>query len=303
MNVNSAYTPEANFSNSAARNQTTIGIQRQDYAQPLPANPQNQPGPAVTVDLSPESRLPGHQVRHKPEAGPLAAKKPETGAEPEKSGSRNAKDSSSLNKLSPEEQRQVNDLKKRDAEVKAHEQAHIAAGGAYVRGGASYEYEQGPDHQSYAVGGEVSIDTSAENTPEATIRKMQVVKRAALAPQKPSGQDRSVAAQAAQAEARARIELRQEKSQDAAAKKEKKAEENAESGTRNNPSSNLNDNSNSDPLATVGRGHSPQASRTPINHLNNDRIAQIARNSYQSAAGSVSFTDSRPAQPNFTAFA
>jgi len=116
--------------------------------------------------------------------------------------------------LSDEEQRQVDQLKKRDAEVKAHERAHIAAGGPYVSGGASYEYERGPDNQNYAVGGEVSIDVSAENNPEATIRKMQIVKRAALAPKDPSGQDRSVAAQAAQTEARARIELQKERSEE-----------------------------------------------------------------------------------------
>ncbi|MEA3333518.1 MAG: putative metalloprotease CJM1_0395 family protein, partial [Pseudomonadota bacterium] len=119
-----------------------------------------------------------------------------------------------FDKLSDEEQRQVDQLKKRDAEVKAHERAHIAAGGPYVSGGASYEYEKGPDNQNYAVGGEVSIDVSAENTPEATIRKMQIVKRAALAPKDPSGQDRSVAAQAAQTEARARIDLQKERSEE-----------------------------------------------------------------------------------------
>ncbi|MBN2809850.1 MAG: hypothetical protein JXR80_10195 [Deltaproteobacteria bacterium] len=115
------------------------------------------------------------------------------------------------NELSADEERTVTELKKRDAEVKAHESAHMAAGGPYVRGGASYEYEKGPDNQNYAVGGEVSIDVSPENTPEATIRKMQVVKRAALAPKDPSSQDRSVAAQAAQTEARARLELQKER--------------------------------------------------------------------------------------------
>ncbi|MEA3348394.1 MAG: putative metalloprotease CJM1_0395 family protein [Pseudomonadota bacterium] len=126
-----------------------------------------------------------------------------------------------LDELSADEQRQVDQLKRRDAEVKAHERAHIAAGGPYVSGGASYEYERGPDNQNYAVGGEVSIDVSAENTPEATIRKMQIVKRAALAPRDPSGQDRSVAAQAVQTEARARIELQKERSAESDEKDEK----------------------------------------------------------------------------------
>ncbi len=59
----------------------------------------------------------------------------------------------------------------------------------------------------YAVGGEVKIDTTPEKDPEATIRKMQQVRKAALAPTQPSAQDRSVAAQASQIEAEARAEL------------------------------------------------------------------------------------------------
>jgi len=42
---------------------------------------------------------------------------------------------------------------------------------------------------------------------------MQQVKRAALAPSQPSGQDRSVAARASQIEAEARIELLKEKAE------------------------------------------------------------------------------------------
>lgn len=108
--------------------------------------------------------------------------------------------------LSAEEKQQTERLKRRDAEVKAHEQAHMAAGGGVVQGGASYQYETGPDGKNYAVGGEVKIDTSPERTPEATIRKMQQVRRAALAPAKPSATDRAVAAQAAQVETQARSE-------------------------------------------------------------------------------------------------
>lgn len=98
-------------------------------------------------------------------------------------------------------------LKQRDAEVRRHEQAHVAAGGQYVTGGPTYSYATGPDGRRYATGGEVSIDVSPARDPEATIRKMQVVRRAALAPAEPSGQDRQVAAQASQNEIRARQEL------------------------------------------------------------------------------------------------
>lgn len=108
--------------------------------------------------------------------------------------------------LSEAEKRQVQKLKQRDAEVKNHERAHIAAGGPYVSGGANFQYQRGPDGRNYAVGGEVRIDVAPENSPEGTIRKMQVVRRAALAPADPSPQDRSVAARATQVEARARLE-------------------------------------------------------------------------------------------------
>jgi len=109
--------------------------------------------------------------------------------------------------LSEEEQREVEQLKQRDREVRQHEQAHVAAGGKYVRGGASYQFTQGPDGRQYATGGEVSIDVGPERTPEATITKARIVKRAALAPAEPSAQDRQVAAAAGQLEIQARKEL------------------------------------------------------------------------------------------------
>lgn len=110
--------------------------------------------------------------------------------------------------LSEEERQQVEKLRARDAEVRTHEAAHMAAGGAHVRGGATYSYQQGPDGKSYAIGGEVSIDVSPiPGNPQATIQKMQQVRAAALAPAEPSGADRSVAAAASQAEAKARQEL------------------------------------------------------------------------------------------------
>ncbi len=117
--------------------------------------------------------------------------------------------------LSAEEKQAVNDLKRRDAEVKAHEAAHMAAGGGVVQGGASYEYQSGPDGKMYAVGGEVQIDMSSAGSPEATIRKMQQIQRAALAPAQPSGTDRAAAAQASQIEAQARMEKNQEAKENA----------------------------------------------------------------------------------------
>jgi hypothetical protein len=113
--------------------------------------------------------------------------------------------------LTDEERTEVRKLQKQDQEVRTHEQAHVAAGGQHVSGGPSYEYETGPDGKRYASGGEVQIDTSpVKGDPQATIAKMQTVRKAALAPAQPSPQDRSVAAKASQQERKARTQLREE---------------------------------------------------------------------------------------------
>ncbi len=117
-------------------------------------------------------------------------------------------DAKTSGELSPEEQQEVQELKDRDAEVRRHEQAHITAGGKYVRSGPHYEYTTGPDGQRYAVGGEVELDISPiPNEPEATITKAEVVKNAALAPEKPSAQDYRVASSADKMALDARGEL------------------------------------------------------------------------------------------------
>lgn len=122
----------------------------------------------------------------------------------------------------PEEQREIQqeirELENRDAEVRTHEQAHAAVGGQYA-GSPSYEYERGPNGKSYAVGGEVPIDVSVvPGDPQATIQKMQVVRRAALAPAEPSSADRSIAAEASVKAAEARAELAQANSPNATGK-------------------------------------------------------------------------------------
>ena len=107
------------------------------------------------------------------------------------------------------EKREIDQLKARDREVRAHEQAHAAVGGQYA-GSPSYEFETGPDGQQYAVGGEVSIDISEESDPEDTLAKMQQVRAAALAPAEPSPQDFRVASEASRIAGEARAELSQE---------------------------------------------------------------------------------------------
>lgn len=111
------------------------------------------------------------------------------------------------------EQREIQQLQQRDQEVRAHEQAHASVGGQYA-GSPVYEYETGPDGKRYAVGGEVSIDIGKENTPEETLRKMQQVKAAALAPAEPSAQDLQVASEASQRAFEARSELNEQRAEE-----------------------------------------------------------------------------------------
>ncbi|WP_019615153.1 putative metalloprotease CJM1_0395 family protein [Psychromonas ossibalaenae] len=108
------------------------------------------------------------------------------------------------------ELKQISNLQVLDAEVITHERAHASVGGQYA-GSPHYNYQTGPDGVKYAVSGEVSIDTSrVPNDPQATLRKAQQIKAAALAPAEPSSQDRRVAAKAGQMAAEARSDIQQE---------------------------------------------------------------------------------------------
>lgn len=100
----------------------------------------------------------------------------------------------------------IQELKQIEQEVIAHEAAHQAAGGRFA-GAVSYSYTEGPDGKRYITGGEVPIHVPASDDPEQTLRDMEQVQRAALAPGNPSAQDRSVAASAAAAAAQARQQL------------------------------------------------------------------------------------------------
>lgn len=115
--------------------------------------------------------------------------------------------------LTPEQLEQIRKLKTRDTEVRQHEQAHLAASGGLAVSGASYSYQKGPDGVNYAIGGEVSIDTSPGRTPEDTIARARTIQAAALAPAEPSGPDQAVAAKAQQMEQAARGQLMQKQIQ------------------------------------------------------------------------------------------
>ncbi len=121
--------------------------------------------------------------------------------------------------LSAKDRAAVSELQQTDREVRAHEAAHLAAAGGLARG-VNFTYVTGPDGRQYAVAGEVSLDTSPESDPEATLRKAEQIRAAANAPASPSGQDRQVAAQAAQLAQEAQQEIaerRREQQDDARA--------------------------------------------------------------------------------------
>ncbi len=110
--------------------------------------------------------------------------------------------------LSQQDQQEISQLKQRDSEVKAHEQAHLSVAGGFAVGGASFTYQTGPNGIRYAVGGEVSISTSpVQGDPAATLKKADAIRRAALAPANPSTQDLKVAGRATSMAGKARVDL------------------------------------------------------------------------------------------------
>ncbi len=165
-----------------------------------PVDRQERPGGSDrrdSVELSPAARL-------------FAAKtEPGSAEQPGVGGSARGRDADE--QLTDQERKEIAKLKQRDQEVRTHEQAHRAAGGAHA-GAISLQFTQGPDGKRYAVEGSVPIDLSpVKGDPSATIRKMQQVQRAAAAPADPSAADRRVAAQARRAEQQARAELSAQK--------------------------------------------------------------------------------------------
>lgn len=194
--------------------------------------------------------------------------------------------------LTEGEEKQVQELKQRDREVRAHEQAHARVGGAYASA-PTYTFQQGPDGKRYAVGGEVQIDTSTERTPEATIRKMRVVISAALAPAEPSGQDLRVAQQARSQLSEAQAELRQQKLEELRGDEtsEVSGVENS-SASRNDPSENVASANEAESSGDANSDNEDDTSRSSRNRPDASAIeayqAALERaNDLQQAAGSL----------------
>lgn len=116
--------------------------------------------------------------------------------------------------LNPEGREKLRWLQDRDAEVRRHEGAHLAAAGGFAASGPHYELQEGPDGQHYAIGGHVNVDTSSvPDDPEAALNKARTIRQAALAPDSPSSQDQAVAEHASMLEAKAERDLSRKQSQ------------------------------------------------------------------------------------------
>jgi hypothetical protein len=77
--------------------------------------------------------------------------------------------------------------------VRAHELAHYHAGQPYSRQ-PEYFFVTGPDGRQFAVSGVTPMDTILDPAnPSATLAKLRILRRAALAPKEPSPRDREAA--------------------------------------------------------------------------------------------------------------
>ena len=214
------------------------------------------PRPGDVVRLSPQGRVEGDAAASG-RAEPAATYSVPKGKGPPgalRSRGPSASKDEVDRQLTEEELARVQDLKLRDAEVRAHEQAHKSAAGQHA-GAISLTYQTGPDGRRYAVGGEVPVDLSpVRGDPAATLQKMQTIQRAALAPAEPSGADRAAAARAAQQASKAQAELAEvtakkfEEARGAAQPKSEQAE-----GAESEPSASATSPAASAPMALAAR--------------------------------------------------
>jgi len=107
----------------------------------------------------------------------------------------------------------IQELRRIEQKVIAHEMAHKTVAGRYA-GAVHYTYTKGPDGKLYITGGEVSLDISEEAEPEETVKKMEIIEAAALAPADPSSQDIRVAQTAAIKRMQAEIEASRKKEEE-----------------------------------------------------------------------------------------
>ncbi len=266
-----SYVPVTSYQYETSNTNNTSNSQTQENVKAVDAKPVQTKAVSSTYKENNENTSSNNSNNSKNSSSYLTGEEI-LASRPEKNSSSN-----SDKQFTEEEQKQIDELKSRDREVKTHEQAHIAAGGSYVLGGASYDYQTGPDGKQYAVGGSVNIDTSpVEGDPEATIAKAQVVIKAALAPAEPSGQDQKVASAARQMMSEARKELTSQKN----------AEMNTETESENTDGSvNKSENNTENTETAVKTDNSKIAVNTNVSSKeNSDKADNNTSNTSDSAA-------------------
>ena len=187
-------------------------------------------------------------------------------------------------KLDEGEQQYVRELAAIDANVRAHEAAHIGAGAGVVSGGATFGYTRGPDGKMYATSGEVPISMKEGRTPEETIQNARQIVSAAMAPADPSPQDYKVAASAAQMEIQARSEQAREQAE--AIKEQTKDSDNtqntqeAESASKSAESIASQNSSNANNTKPQNASNQEQPSNAYIQYAIKSYVANTTSNSY-----------------------
>ena len=107
-----------------------------------------------------------------------------------------------------QDERRAVEEHKRDMSKPQDEAAVHDRRGSRFAGPSAVEIERGADGQLYVAGSAVPIDLAPIlNDPAATIRKMDAIRRVALAPEKPSEGDLQLAARATQQKIFAEAEL------------------------------------------------------------------------------------------------
>jgi hypothetical protein len=105
-----------------------------------------------------------------------------------------------------------------DGIVRGHEREHLSVLGGAAAGPIVYSFVSGPQG-SYASGGAIKVDLQpVPGDPEATLRKAERIRQAALAPSNPSSADLRVAARAYALEVRAKREMAESESASGPAK-------------------------------------------------------------------------------------
>lgn len=136
------------------------------------------------------------------------------------------------NDLDPAQFTRLRRLQARDQRVRAHEQAHNLAGGGQVAPAVRYHYQTGPDGRRYAVGGQAHTPAGGGgSTAEQALDQSASLRRAAVAPTRPSYQDRITLNTAFVQEERLRNQMKQAEEIQQLQQKVHQAQQAADSGT------------------------------------------------------------------------